>query len=174
MFKVNNKSTRTTSLTSNCQLGFVIIRRSIGFSDNPFHATGLFLYPLKTENQKFSDVFRGYRKRSVTWNAFIRLQIYVFAGLQEIKFRYGRDDKMPSWYARCLCLLLLLFCKILGFMIFGFGLQIFCYLFFVKKTCLKDFVMFFVSAYSFLIAWGGNIHCRNRLISLPKSVATNF
>ena len=31
---------------------------------NPFHATGLFLYPLKkSENQRFSVVFRGYRKR---------------------------------------------------------------------------------------------------------------
>ena len=32
------------------------------------HATDLFLYPLKTENQRFSDIFRGYRKRSVAWN----------------------------------------------------------------------------------------------------------
>ena len=31
-----------------------------------FHATGLFLYPLKTsEILWFSDVFRGYRKRPV-------------------------------------------------------------------------------------------------------------
>ena len=30
---------------------------------NPFHATGFFLYPLKTlENLWFSDVFRVYRK----------------------------------------------------------------------------------------------------------------
>ena len=36
---------------------------------NPFHATGLFLHPLKTsKNQRFSDVFRGYRKISVTRN----------------------------------------------------------------------------------------------------------
>ena len=36
---------------------------------NPFHATGLFWYPLKTsENLWFSDVFRGYQKRSVVWN----------------------------------------------------------------------------------------------------------
>ena len=34
---------------------------------NPFHSTCLFLYPLKTsENLWFSDVFRGYRKRSVS------------------------------------------------------------------------------------------------------------
>ena len=33
---------------------------------NPFHATGLFLYPLKTSgNHRFSDVFSGYRKRPV-------------------------------------------------------------------------------------------------------------
>ena len=36
---------------------------------NPCHATNLFLCPLKTsENQKFSDVFRRYRKRPVTQN----------------------------------------------------------------------------------------------------------
>ena len=41
---------------------------SIGFNGwiNSFHATGLFLYPLKTlENQRFFDVFREYRKRAV-------------------------------------------------------------------------------------------------------------
>ena len=33
---------------------------------NPFHAAGLFLHPSKTsENQRFSDVFRGYRKKPV-------------------------------------------------------------------------------------------------------------
>ena len=31
---------------------------------NPFHVTGVILYPLKTsENLWFSDIFRGYRKR---------------------------------------------------------------------------------------------------------------
>ena len=45
---------------------------------NPSHATGLesdlFLYPLKTsENQRFSDVFRGYKKRSVAWNGLIKI-----------------------------------------------------------------------------------------------------
>ena len=30
---------------------------------NPFHATGLFLYPLETENLGFYNVFSGYRKR---------------------------------------------------------------------------------------------------------------
>ena len=36
---------------------------------NPFMLLGFFLYPLKTsENQRFSYVFRGYRKRQVVWN----------------------------------------------------------------------------------------------------------
>ena len=36
---------------------------------NPFHATDLFLYPQKTlETYRFSDVFRGYRKRPVAFN----------------------------------------------------------------------------------------------------------
>ena len=35
----------------------------------PFHVTGLFLYPLKTsENLRFCNVFRGYRKILVAWN----------------------------------------------------------------------------------------------------------
>ena len=37
----------------------------------PFHAICLFLYPLKTENQIFLDLFRGYIKRPVTWNKFM-------------------------------------------------------------------------------------------------------
>ena len=39
---------------------------------NRFHVTGLFLYPLKTsENQKFSDVCRVYRKKSMVLNGLI-------------------------------------------------------------------------------------------------------
>ena len=38
-------------------------------SINLFHATGIFLYPLKTsKNQRFFDIFRGYRKKPVAWN----------------------------------------------------------------------------------------------------------
>ena len=41
-----------------------------------FHATGLFVYPLKTSgNQNFSGVFRKYRIRPVTWN---RPKFHVF------------------------------------------------------------------------------------------------
>ena len=36
---------------------------------NPFHATDLFLYLLKTsENQRFSDIFKEWRRRPVTPN----------------------------------------------------------------------------------------------------------
>ena len=40
---------------------------------NSFHATGLFLYHLKTSgNHRFSDVFREYKKRSVALNRLKR------------------------------------------------------------------------------------------------------
>ena len=43
--------------------------------ENPFHATGLFLYFQKTsEKQRFSDVLRGYRKRSVAWKLLTILE----------------------------------------------------------------------------------------------------
>ena len=42
------------------------IKRIVILIVNPFHITGLFLYFLKiSEKQRFSDVFRGYRKRPV-------------------------------------------------------------------------------------------------------------
>ena len=44
----------------------------------PFHVTGLFWYLLKTsENQRSSDVFRGYWKRPVMWNELIRKSVKV-------------------------------------------------------------------------------------------------
>ena len=42
------------------------VKSILHYQINPFYATGFFRYPLKTtENQRFSDVFRGYRKRPV-------------------------------------------------------------------------------------------------------------
>ena len=39
---------------------------TFGIRLNPFNATGLLRYSLKTsENRRFSEVFRGYRKRPV-------------------------------------------------------------------------------------------------------------
>ena len=44
----------------------------INYCINPLHTTDLFWYPLKTsENLWFSDVFRGYKERSVGWNGLI-------------------------------------------------------------------------------------------------------
>ena len=45
---------------------------------NSFHTAGLFLYPLKTsENQRFSDVFRGCRKGLVAWHRFMTNRRHV-------------------------------------------------------------------------------------------------
>ena len=43
--------------------------RKLKLTINPFHAIGLFLYPLETlKNLWFPDVFRGYKKRPMVWN----------------------------------------------------------------------------------------------------------
>ena len=43
---------------------------------NLFHTSGLILYLQKaSENQRFSDVLRGYRKRTVPWNGLKRSHI---------------------------------------------------------------------------------------------------
>ena len=50
---------------------------------NPFHATGLFLYPLKTsEKLWFSDIFRVYRKRPMAWNGL--MPVTIFSGKSSI------------------------------------------------------------------------------------------
>ena len=57
MFKINNRSPRYI---------------------NSFRATGLFLYPTKNiNNQRLSDVFSDYSKRTVAWN-LLRALIYFF------------------------------------------------------------------------------------------------
>ena len=57
---VNNEDTITFKK-------FALMSLLINF--NPFDATGLCWYSLKaSENQRFSDVFRGYRKRPVALN----------------------------------------------------------------------------------------------------------
>ena len=53
---------------------------------NLFRATGLFPYPLKTSgNQRFSDVFRGYRKRPVAWNGLTFLNTDIKQNLLNSK-----------------------------------------------------------------------------------------
>ena len=47
-------------------IGDVTLRFPLGLEFLTVHAANLILYPVKTsENILFSDVFRGYRKRSV-------------------------------------------------------------------------------------------------------------
>ena len=50
-----------------CQINYLF-----DYLFNPFHVTGLFLYPLKTsENLRlFRRLRRGHRKWSVVWNSF--------------------------------------------------------------------------------------------------------
>ena len=44
---------------------------------NLFQASVPFRYPLKTwENQRFSDVFRGYRNARLAWNGLMRPSLY--------------------------------------------------------------------------------------------------
>ena len=48
---------------------------------NPFDATDLFWNLLKTsENQRFSDVFRDYQKRSAAWNG-LKVAEWIFSTL---------------------------------------------------------------------------------------------
>ena len=57
----------------------ITIDSNLAFENHikPFHATGLFLYLLKTsENQRFSDIFRRYRKSPVARNRLIKI-IYL-------------------------------------------------------------------------------------------------
>ena len=48
---------------------------------NPFRATGHFLYPLKAlRNQRFSDIFRGYREKQVASYGLIHLNHQLTSG----------------------------------------------------------------------------------------------
>ena len=66
----------TSEISNNCNVwcwpnGFDILY-------NLFHATGLFLYPLKiSENFWFSHIFRGYRNRLVAENRLRRFTKYA-------------------------------------------------------------------------------------------------
>ena len=67
------RSPHETTMCPKCLI-WMICRRF-----NPFHATDLFWYPLKIlENQRFSDVFRGYQKRSAAWNALITTELNIY------------------------------------------------------------------------------------------------
>ena len=55
---------------------------------NPFHVTDLFLYRLKTyKNLWFSDVLRGFRKRTVPWKRLMsHVQKYLLTLLYKLHF----------------------------------------------------------------------------------------
>ena len=54
------------------------------FLFNPLQPSVAFLYPLKTsENQRFSDIFRGYWKRPVAWNRLTWLGDILFTLMHE-------------------------------------------------------------------------------------------
>ena len=64
---------------------------------NPFHATGIFQYPLKTsENQRFFDVFRGVSKETsdMKWVQAIFWHVY-FDGKKKYLSR------LMYWYCNC-------------------------------------------------------------------------
>ena len=67
---------------------------------NLFHATIFSLYPLKTsENQRFSDVFRRYRKRPVAWNRLIEIHTVWFQTINTTSIfscYFNNLDFLPS------------------------------------------------------------------------------
>ena len=73
-----------TSLISRTKLN--LLNQCWIVSRYQFHTTSLFLYSLETwENQRFSNTFREYRKRSVAWNGLTVKQLrFVNSNLYEI------------------------------------------------------------------------------------------
>ena len=75
-----------------------------GYNDNnilnPFQANVPFLYHLKTsENQRFSDVFREYRKGTLAWNGLSLLsQKYLLLVFWINKWNSKRNS-IPFYYA---------------------------------------------------------------------------
>ena len=65
---------------------------------NTFHASGLFLYSMKTsENQRFSNIFRGHRNRRVRWNELKVLETFI-AFLRHYKIRVYQRWKSSCTY----------------------------------------------------------------------------
>ena len=78
---------------------------------NSFNDTSLFLYPLKTsENLLFLDVFRGYRKKPLSWNGLMRRKIRVgqlfirtcvFQWVRNVSFSENFGYVLKGWPVRC-------------------------------------------------------------------------
>ena len=69
---------------------------SFNISFNPFYATDLFWYPLKTSENLWFSVFRGYQKRAVAWNRlrdFILILVLLDGNIKKIfylSYIFGR------------------------------------------------------------------------------------
>ena len=68
-----------------CLMPLCSVSKIISGHLNPFHVTGLFLYPLKTpENPWFFEVFKGFSKRPKAKHAFFMalyggsLEVFIF------------------------------------------------------------------------------------------------
>ena len=73
-------------------------------NSEPIYVTNLFVYPLKTENPSFIDVFKVYRKRPVAWNVWIRVwwnrflsMLLLTEGLREKEAIHQRYSSKHSW-----------------------------------------------------------------------------
>ena len=56
---------------------------------NPFHATGLFLNPVKiSENEKFPNDFWGDRKKTVAWHGLTNCSFLQFASLLSLLIHF--------------------------------------------------------------------------------------
>ena len=65
-----------------------------------FHATSLFLYPLKISGKLcFFDVFRGCKKKPLVWNGFIWVDFNESHGCKSIQIRvYRQPQYLKKWF----------------------------------------------------------------------------
>ena len=86
---------------SQINIQWLLRAQGITVTFNPFHAIDLFWYPLKTsENLWFSDVFRGYQKRSVAWNGLMIIKSLIGVPLDWlfIDFYVSVDENHLFWW----------------------------------------------------------------------------
>ena len=69
------------------------------FFISPFQANLPLLYPLKTsENLRFSDFFRGYRKETLTWNGLMMVILFgeKYSRMDQVKFLEGNCESFST------------------------------------------------------------------------------
>ena len=71
----------------------VLLLHAASFGNNPFHAIAPFLYSLKTSgNQRFSNIFSGYRNGTMAWKGWINIHCsdyYELASYFEQKINFS-------------------------------------------------------------------------------------